>query len=464
MSVLFAYPGQGAQRPGMLAALPDEPPVRACLEQAADCLGQAPAELESAEALRGTRAVQLCLLIAGVAASRLLEARGHRPGLVAGLSIGAYPAAVVAGALDFDDALRLVALRGELMQAAWPEGYGMSAILGLDQAQLDALILMVRREHPPLYLANVNAERQLVVAGSEAALAALAERARAAGASAAKRLAVSVPSHCALLDEPAARLAEAFAGIRLRRPRVPYLSSSRARLVAEPAALADDLAGNMARRVEWLATLRSAYERGARLHLELPPGRVLSGLARPLFGCATPAFEGSRADTLDALLREEEKENPISVRSRHKNNNIDPQPRTTIMIIYGVALLSLCTLAGLFIGEILGVLLGVPANVGGVGIAMLLLIFVGSYLGKRGLLSAKTEQGVEFWSAVYIPIVVAMAAQQNVLGALSGGPAAILAGIAAVAVAFALVPLLDRFGRKKAEGAPPLKPRTSVQG
>ncbi len=212
MSVLFAYPGQGAQRPGMLAALPDEPPVRACLEQAADCLGQAPAELESAEALRGTRAVQLCLLIAGVAASRLLETRGHRPGLVAGLSIGAYPAAVVAGALDFDDALRLVALRGELMQAAWPEGYGMSAILGLEQAQLEALILAVRREHPPLYLANVNAERQLVVAGSEAALAALAERARAAGASAAKRLAVSVPSHCALLDEPAARLAEDFAG------------------------------------------------------------------------------------------------------------------------------------------------------------------------------------------------------------------------------------------------------------
>lgn len=272
MSVLFAYPGQGAQRPGMLAALPDEPPVRACLEQAADCLGQAPAELESAEALRGTRAVQLCLLIAGVAASRLLETRGHRPGLVAGLSIGAYPAAVVAGALDFDDALRLVALRGELMQAAWPEGYGMSAILGLDQAQLEALILAVRREHPPLYLANVNAERQLVVAGSEAALAALAERARAAGASAAKRLTVSVPSHCALLDEPAARLAEAFAGIHLHRPRVPYLSSSRARLVAEPAALADDLAGNMARRVEWLATLRSAYERGARLHLEPAAG------------------------------------------------------------------------------------------------------------------------------------------------------------------------------------------------
>ena len=75
MSALFAYPGQGAQCPGMLTALPDELPVRACLEQAADCLGQAPAELESAEALRGTRAVQLCLLIAGVAASGIQPAQ-----------------------------------------------------------------------------------------------------------------------------------------------------------------------------------------------------------------------------------------------------------------------------------------------------------------------------------------------------------------------------------------------------
>lgn len=109
-------------------------------------------------------------------------------------------------------------------------------------------------------------------------------------------------------------------------------------------------------------------------------------------------------------------------------------------------------------------LLGVPANAGGVGIAMLLLIFVGSYLGKRGLLSAKTEQGVEFWSAVYIPIVVAMAAQQNVLGALERQAGRWSSPARCVAVAFALVLLLDRFGRKKAEGAPPLKPRTSVQG
>ncbi|HAB01472.1 MAG TPA: malonate transporter subunit MadL [Pseudomonas sp.] len=132
------------------------------------------------------------------------------------------------------------------------------------------------------------------------------------------------------------------------------------------------------------------------------------------------------------------------------------------MIIYGVAFLALCTLIGLFIGELLGKLLGVPANVGGVGIAMLLLIFIGSYLNKRGLITAKSEQGVEFWSAIYIPIVVAMAAQQNVFGALSGGPMAILAGTLAVVASFAAVPLLDRLGQKKPEPAAD-KPLTTPQ-
>lgn len=121
------------------------------------------------------------------------------------------------------------------------------------------------------------------------------------------------------------------------------------------------------------------------------------------------------------------------------------------MIIYGVALLSICTLTGLFIGDLLGRMIGVPANVGGVGIAMLLLIFFGGYLHKQGVLAGKTEQGIEFWSAIYIPIVVAMAAKQNVVGALAGGPAAILAGLLAVGICFALVPVLDRFGRKDEE-------------
>jgi malonate transporter MadL subunit len=129
------------------------------------------------------------------------------------------------------------------------------------------------------------------------------------------------------------------------------------------------------------------------------------------------------------------------------------------MIIYGVAFLAFCTLTGVFVGELLGKLIGVPANVGGVGIAMLLLIGLGSYLSKRGLFDSTSAKGVEFWSAVYIPIVVAMAAQQNVYGALKGGPMAIIAGTLAVAIAFALVPVLTRMGNKQPEqqAVPPTK-------
>lgn len=120
------------------------------------------------------------------------------------------------------------------------------------------------------------------------------------------------------------------------------------------------------------------------------------------------------------------------------------------MIIYGVALLAICTLVGISIGQVLGHLLGLPANVGGVGIAMILLIIAGTYLNKKGVIDPKTEQGVEFWSAVYIPVVVAMAAKQNVFGAFSGGAMAISAGVAAVVLGFVLVPVLDRMGKEKA--------------
>jgi len=306
MSLFFAFPGQGAQSPGMLSALPETSCVRATLEEAAEFLNTPISALESTSALTSTRAVQLCLLIAGVAATRFLAGRGHQPDLVAGLSIGAYPAAVAAGALAFSDALHLVALRGELMQRAYPHGYGMSAVTGLTQAELEPLLAAIHTEGQPLYLANINGERQLVAAGSDAALARLAAHARVAGASAVRRLAVSVPSHCPLLDAPAAQLAQAFAKVPLQRPKVAYLSGSNARLIREPGALADDLAFNMARPVHWQATVHSAYERGARVHLELPPGHVLTGLARPVFAHAAIAFDVARADTLDALLQEKD--------------------------------------------------------------------------------------------------------------------------------------------------------------
>ena len=303
MSSLFAFPGQGAQKPGMLQRLPESPEVAATLAEASAVLGEDVLLLDSAEALQSTRAVQLCLLIAGVAGARLLMRDGQRPDYVAGLSIGAYAAAVVAESLDYADALRLVALRGELMQQAYPEGFGMTAILGLSLSAVEGLLTEAKE---PAYLANINADNQIVIAGSDAAMAAVAAQAKALGASCARRLAMSVPSHCVLLKAPAMQLAEAFAKINLRAPRIRYLSGSSARPVFDAERLRDDLTFNMCRVVDWHATLRTAYERGVRLHIELPPGSVLTGLARRVFEQGTlVAFDGARLDTLDALLRQE---------------------------------------------------------------------------------------------------------------------------------------------------------------
>jgi malonate transporter MadL subunit len=115
------------------------------------------------------------------------------------------------------------------------------------------------------------------------------------------------------------------------------------------------------------------------------------------------------------------------------------------MIVYGVALLSFCMLFGVYAGNLLGELLGVNANVGGVGIAMLLLIVLSNLSNKKFHLSSASESGIYFWSAMYIPIVVAMAAKQNVIAAVSSGWLAVIAGVLAVAVSFAVIPLISRF-------------------
>jgi len=306
MSSLLVFPGQGAQQPGMLQRLPQSPQARACLQEASDVLGQDVLTLDSPQALASTRAVQLCLLIAGVAAARTLLQPDTRVNYVAGLSIGAYPAAVVAGALEFADALRLVSLRGELMQQAYPQGYGMTALIGLELAAVEGLLAQVHSSQRPVYLANINADNQVVIAGSDAAMHAVAELARGCGVGVAKRLAVSVPSHCPLLEQPAQALAAAFAEVPLQLPKLAYLSGSRARPMRSVEALRDDLAFNMCRVVDWRGTVQSAYERGVRLQIELPPGAVLTGLARRVFAQGTViAFDGARLDTLQALLSEE---------------------------------------------------------------------------------------------------------------------------------------------------------------
>jgi malonate transporter MadL subunit len=124
------------------------------------------------------------------------------------------------------------------------------------------------------------------------------------------------------------------------------------------------------------------------------------------------------------------------------------------MVIYGVATLSVSLLTGLALGDLLGKALGVKANVGGVGIAMLMLILIAGRTGRTFSPGPITAQGITFWSAMYIPIVVAMAARQNVVTAMSGGPLALAAGVLAVAGGFAMIPLLARAARRTPAPAP----------
>lgn len=271
MKILFTFPGQGTQRPGMLHALPEGSTV---LAEARDVLGDEVVALDTSGALKHTRAVQLSLLIAGVAWARELERRGVVPDMTCGLSIGAYPAAVIAGALRFEDALKLVALRGDLMEQAYPHGYGLTAIMGLTLEQVEPLL------EDGTFIANLNAERQIVIAGSDEGMARVAQKALDKGANKAHRLAVSVPSHCALLDEPARKLQAAFGELELARPRCEYLSGSSARVIWQPERIVTDLALNMSRTVRWHEAMAAAEERDVGLAIEMPPGGVLTCLTR----------------------------------------------------------------------------------------------------------------------------------------------------------------------------------------
>jgi malonate decarboxylase epsilon subunit len=281
MSIVFTFPGQGAQYPGLLNDLPAHPVVAQTVEQACDVLGLTTRELDSPEALRHTRAVQLSLLIAGVASARFLQAQGCRPDMVLGLSIGAYPAAVVAGVLSLPDALRLVRLRGELMQSAYPAHYGMTAVLGLSLTEVEHIVAACFEPDTPVYVANINSADQIVVAGHEAGMRRVAEMALDTyHARKVAPLEITVPSHCALLAEQADAMRAAFKEVNFQRPACTYISARMARALFDPAKIAEDLAANMAEQVHWHDGITHARERGARLAVEMLPGQVLTPLCK----------------------------------------------------------------------------------------------------------------------------------------------------------------------------------------
>jgi malonate decarboxylase epsilon subunit len=306
VSTLFTFPGQGAQREGMLRALPRVPSISDTLAEASDALGRDVLALDTEEALRSSVAVQIALLCAGVAMARYLAEIAGDPDAVAGLSVGAYPAAVLAGVVTFRDALHIVDRRARLMETAFPNGYGMTAILGLEFSTLSPLVARVHGDMSPVYIANINAPTQLVIAGSVEAMARVATLAQARGAHGIKPVAISVPSHCALLDKAAAELAAVVANVPVSAPRLRVFSASRGRELRDAARIAEDLVQNMARPVLWHDTTTLAHESGVRLSVEMPPGDVLTKLAVAAFSDAiSVAASQTRVDSIALLMRRE---------------------------------------------------------------------------------------------------------------------------------------------------------------
>lgn len=280
MKILFSFPGQGAQYTNMLHQLPKSEVTQQVLNLASDVLQEDILNLDSETALKNTRSVQLCILITGVIYANLLQQQGVEADYVSGLSIGAFPAAVFSGALDLSDAIKIVSLRGELMQHAYPQGYGLTSIQGLLEQQVCLIVEQVNSDQYPVYIANFNDEQQFVIAGSDQAMLKVAQLAKKMGARKVVKLAISVPSHCPLLTKTAHQLAQAMNNISIKIPRISYLSANNARIINQVEKLRDDLAYNMARSVYWHETMTAAYERGVRIAIEMPPGAVLTGLTK----------------------------------------------------------------------------------------------------------------------------------------------------------------------------------------
>jgi malonate decarboxylase epsilon subunit len=301
MSTAFLFPGQGAQVPGMLHTLPEHSAIARTLTEASDYLRRDVRELDSAEALQSSVPVQLSLLTAGVAVARALAEEGVVAEAVAGLSVGAFAAAVHCGTLSFPDALRLVEQRAAMMVTLYPTGYGLAAIVGLTEAQVTTLVHEAHAPDTPVFVGNINAPRQIVIAGSAAGMEKVLEAAQRSGARSAARLQVSVPSHCPLLEPVAVALRVTLEGMTLGHPKLIYVGNVRGRALRAAPPIAADLANNIAHGVRWHDSTTVLEELGCRLFLEMPPGRVLSALAREAFPDVKVLAIGK--DGLQAALR-----------------------------------------------------------------------------------------------------------------------------------------------------------------
>lgn len=287
MKFAFLFPGQGSQYPEMLHDLPNVPVIQETLIEAQDVLHTSISTLHSAEALETTKAVQLCLLIAGVASFRRFEKDGIFPQYVAGHSVGAFAAATAAGVCTFKQALEIVALRGELMEQSMDIRYGMGVVVGLSEEQLSLVAEMFTTPEEPVYVSNRNAPKQITLSGSKKGIEKVLNYVKGKGASSAKLLNVQTPSHCILFEHVKDALQEKMETMEFNKPKWPISANRTARLLRQQQAVKNDLAESICHPVRWHDTTTILYENGVRLFIEMPPGNVLQKLTTTAFPEAT---------------------------------------------------------------------------------------------------------------------------------------------------------------------------------
>ncbi len=280
----MVFPGQGSQSVGMLAELAAEfPIVEETFQQASEVLGYDLWQLVQhgpAEALNKTWQTQPALLTASVAIFRVWQQQypDLKPAVLAGHSLGEYSALVCAGAMDFQDAVKLVELRGKLMQQAVPEGSGaMYAIIGLDNESI--ITACKEAEQGEVVSAvNFNSPGQVVIAGAKAAVERAAAACKAAGAKRALPLAVSVPSHCALMKPAADQLAVSLESVAVKVPTIPVINNVDVKTESETKEIRTALVRQLYSPVRWTETVEKMAQSGIEVLIEIGPNKVLTGL------------------------------------------------------------------------------------------------------------------------------------------------------------------------------------------
>ena len=309
MTLAFVFPGQGSQSVGMLNAIGDALPIiKQTFAEASDALGYDLWQLVSQgpeEKLNQTQHTQPAMLAAGVAVWRAWQSQGGaQPVVMAGHSLGEYSALTCAGAMTFQDAVRLVADRGQFMQQAVPTGHGgMAAILGLEDEEVRKLCQQAAGGEV-LEAVNYNSPGQVVVAGTAAAVARAVEQAKAAGAKRAVVLPVSVPSHCALMHPAAERMAERLQQITIQTPTIPVLHNTHVQAETDPQAIRAALVRQIESPVRWVETIQKMAADGVDKLVECGPGKVLTGLNKRIVKetQTLPVYDpDSLAQTLAAL-------------------------------------------------------------------------------------------------------------------------------------------------------------------